>query len=113
VQFVFERSPDLPDTPTSVELGRTAAERDALSFYTSGEELGRSIIAPPGVGSQRLGMFRNAFQQMLKDPDFQAEVKKARLEYNPLSGEKLQAIVEATIKSSPETIARTRALLGR
>ncbi len=112
VQFAFVRSPDLPDTPTSVELGGNAQDRAVLEFYTSGEELGRSILAPPGLPADRLRMLREAFDRMLVDEDFVAEVRKARLEFNPLSGVKLQAIAAATVGASRETIDRTRALLG-
>jgi len=113
VQFAFTRSPDLPDTPTSVELGDTPQDRAVLEFYTSGEEFGRSILAPPGLDPERLAILRSAFQQMLKDEQFLEEVKKARLEFNPLAGEKLQQIAAATVNASPETIERTRKILGR
>lgn len=112
VQFVFTRSPDLPDTPTSVELGRTPQDRAVLEFYTSGEELGRSILAPPGMTPERLAMLRSAFGQMLKDAEFLAEVQKARLEFNPMEGARLQEIAAATVNASRETIERTRSLLG-
>ncbi len=112
VQFAFVRSPDLPDTPTSVELGGNSQDRAVLEFYTSGEELGRSILAPPGMPAERLRMLREAFDRMLVDEDFIAEVRKARLEFNPLSGVKLQAIAAATVAASRETVDRTRALLG-
>lgn len=112
VQFAFERSPDLPHTPTSVELGATPQDRAVLEFYTSGEELGRSILAPPGMVVERLRMLREAFDRMLNDEDFLAEVRKARLEFNPLSGPHLQAIAAATVNASSETVERTRTLLG-
>ncbi len=112
VQFVFERSPDLPNIPTSVELGRTPEERSVLEFYTSGEELGRSILAPPGLEKERLSAIRAAFSQMLKDDEFLAEVKKTQLEFNPLDGSKLQQIAANTVNASRETIERTRALLS-
>jgi tripartite-type tricarboxylate transporter receptor subunit TctC len=112
VQFVFTRSPDLPDTPTSIELGRTPQDRAVLEFYTSGEELGRSILAPPGMTPERLSMLRAAFGNMLKDAEFLAEVQKARLEFNPMEGARLQEIAAATVNASRETIERTRSLLG-
>ena len=112
VQFVFERSPDLPDTPTSIELGRTPEERDILAFYTSGEEIGRSIMAPPGIAPDRVAMLRKAFENMLKDEEFLDEVRRTQVEFNPLSGEKLREIVERTVRASPATVNRTRVLLG-
>ena len=84
-----------------------------LEFYTSGEEFGRSILAPPGLAPTTLGALRSAFVQMLKDGEFLAEVKKARLEFNPLEGAKLQQIAAATINASRDTIEKTRSLLGR
>ena len=113
VQFVFQRSPDLPHTPTSVELGRTPEERVILEFYTSGEEFGRSILAPPGLAPATLAALRFAFAQMLKDGDFLTEVKKARLEFNPMEGARLQQIAASTVNASRETIEKTRSLLGR
>lgn len=113
VQFVFQRSPDLPHTPTSVELGKTSEDRAVLEFYTSGEEFGRSILAPPGVPAERLALLRKGFDGMLADEEFLAEVRKARLEFNPLPGAKLQAIAASTVNASRETVERTRSLLGR
>lgn len=113
VQFVFQRSPDLPHIPTSVELGKTPEDRAVLEFYTSGEEFGRSILAPPGLEPATLAALRAAFAQMLKDEEFLAEVKKARLEFNPLEGAKLQQIAAATVNASRDTIEKTRTLLGR
>jgi tripartite-type tricarboxylate transporter receptor subunit TctC len=112
VQFAFVRSPDLPNTPTSVELGVNRQDQEVLEFYTSGEELGRSILAPPGMPAQRLRMLRDAFDRMLADEEFLAEVRKARLEFNPMSGAALQVIAAATVAASRETVERTRALLG-
>lgn len=112
VQFAFERSADLPNTPTSVELAGNPQDRAVLEFYTSGEELGRSILAPPGMPAGRLQTLREAFDRMLVDEDFTAEVRKARLEFNPLPGAQLQTIAAATIAASRETVERTRALLG-
>lgn len=112
VQWVLERHADLPDTPTSVELGKTQADRDVLAFYTSGEELGRSILAPPGMAPDRVKLVRGAFDAMLKDRDFLDEVEKTRLEFNPLSGEKLQQVVADAAATPQPIIDRARALLG-
>jgi tripartite-type tricarboxylate transporter receptor subunit TctC len=113
VQFVFERHPDLPNVPTSVELAKTPADRAVLAFYTSSEELGRSIIAPPGVPADRIKLLRQAFDAMLKDKAFLAEVEKTKLEFNPLSGETMQKLVADTAATPKDVIERTRNLLGR
>ena len=112
VQWVGQRTPELPDVPTAVELGRTPADRDVLAFYASGEELGRSLVAPPGLPADRIALLRRAFDRMLADDDFLAEIQRLRQEFAPLPGEALQRLVTETARTSPDTIARTRQLVG-
>lgn len=111
VQWVLQRHPDLPNTPTSVELGRTQMDRDILAFYTSGEEIGRSILAPPGMTLGRVTLMRDAFDKMLKDREFLDEVEKTKLEFNPLGGEKLQQTVRNVTKTAPPIIEKIKSLL--
>lgn len=113
VQFVFARHPDLPNVPTAVELAKSPEDRAVLAFYTSGEELGRSIIAPPGVPAERVAILRRGFDAMLKDAGFLAEVEKTKLEFNPLGGEALQKIVADTAKTPQSVIERTKAMLAK
>lgn len=112
VQWVLQRAPELPDVPTSVELGKTLGDRDVLAFYTSSEELGRSITAPPGIAPERVEMLRRAFDRMLADADFLAEIQRVRQEFNPLTGEQMQKLVADTARTAPEVIARTKVLVG-
>jgi tripartite-type tricarboxylate transporter receptor subunit TctC len=82
--------PDLPDVPTNVELGNTPEARQILAFYTSSAAVGRSIVAPPGMPTDRVKVLRTAFDAMVKDPEFLAEIERAQQEFQPASGEELQ-----------------------
>jgi hypothetical protein len=42
---------------------------------------------------ERVAELRRAFMEMTQDPTFLSDLKKARLELSPLSGEQLQAAV--------------------
>ena len=42
---------------------------------------------------ERVAELRRAFMAMTQDPTFLSDLKKGRLELNPLSGEQLQAAV--------------------
>ncbi len=53
----------------------------------------------------RLTALRGAFDATMTDPGFLAEAKKAKLDLNPVSGEKLQAIV-GEIVAAPKPIAK-------
>ena len=111
VQYAQERHPDMPDTPTMVELGKTPEDRAMFSFDVSGGEVGRSFMAPPGVPADRVALLRKAFDETMSDPELLAEVETAKLDFHPASGEKLQKIIADTATISPAVVSRMQALL--
>lgn len=111
VQYTSARSPELPDVPAAVELGRTAEDRALLEFYMSGAEIGRSILTTPGVPAERLAELRAAFDKTMKDPELLAEIGKANAELAPMPGVELQKLVARTLAVRPEIAARVREVL--
>jgi tripartite-type tricarboxylate transporter receptor subunit TctC len=91
-----------------VEQGKTQQDRDVLALYASATDLGRAVFAPPDVPADRVKALRAAFMDMLADKDFLAELNKANMDLDPLSGEQLQAVVAKIAGVSPETLARAR-----
>jgi tripartite-type tricarboxylate transporter receptor subunit TctC len=110
-QCALERHPELPDVPTTVELGQTEEARQILRFYTSGAAIGRSILAPPGIPPDRVDILRRAFDATLKDPEFMNEIERSGQEFQPGSGEELQTLIAAAASAPPEIVARTEAIL--
>src|SRR3954470_245772 len=109
VQFAIGRSKELADVPAVVEFGKTQEDKDVLRFYASSGAVGRAVIAPPGLPADRVALLRTAFDATLKDPDFLAEIKTTKLEFDPLPGADLQALVEASSKVSSTVLDRARA----
>ena len=110
VQYAQQREPDLP-VPAVVELASNEADRAMLAFYASGGEVGRSFLAPPGVPADRVTALRRAFDAMMTDKEFIADVEKAKAEFNPMTGERLQKVISDTASVSPVVIERMRTLL--
>jgi tripartite-type tricarboxylate transporter receptor subunit TctC len=110
-QCALERHVDLPDTPTDVELGLTPEGRQILTFYTSSAAVGRSILAPPGIPPERVKVLRAAFDATVKDPEFLAELEKAKQEFQPASGEELQKLIESTANVPAHIVERAEAIL--
>src|SRR5215813_4437251 len=54
VQYANERHPDLPEVPTLLEAASTPEARQILAFYVSGAEVGRSLLATPGIPPERV-----------------------------------------------------------
>ena len=86
VQHGIKRHPELPDVPTSVELGRTPDEVAALRVFASASDVGRFILSTPDTPADRIQALRRAFDAMVKDPEFMADLKTQKLELGPLQG---------------------------
>jgi tripartite-type tricarboxylate transporter receptor subunit TctC len=111
VTYALKRHPELPHVPALPELAKTADDRRLLEFYVSAEDVGRSFVAPPGIPVDRVAALRRAFMAMVKDPEFLAEVEKAKAELNPLSGEELQRIIVDTVGAPAALVTRMQSLL--
>src|SRR4029079_8193136 len=94
VQFGLSKHPDLKDVPLSIDLGRTPEEVQILRVVANATEVGKMALTTPGVPADRVQALRRAFDAMLKDPDYVAEMSKQQLEINPMSGEEIQNLVE-------------------
>ena len=109
VQFAPKRRPDASDVPAVVELGVTQEDKDVLGFYASSGAVGRAVIAPPGLPADRVAVLRTAFDATMKDAEFLAEIAATKLEFEPMAGTELQALVEASTRVSAAVLARARA----
>jgi tripartite-type tricarboxylate transporter receptor subunit TctC len=105
------RSPEIPNVPTFVELGKTDEDKKILAFYVSGGEIGRSFFTTPGVPKERVAALRKAFSDMVKDPDLLGDIDKMKADFIPLDGDKLQTLIEDTAKVSPAIVARMQTYL--
>ena len=108
LQWSNERHPDLPNTPTMVELGKTPQEKAVIGLYASATDLGRALLAPPNVPAARVKALRAAFMAMIKDKDFVADLNKAHMDLDPLSGEALQKVIENVSNVKPDVLKKAR-----
>ena len=103
VQYGVQRHPDIPDVPAVVDLAENDSQRQILALYASGSDIGRSIVAPPGLAAPVVAALRASFAAMLTDAAFLAEAKTAQLDLDPLPGETLQEIV-AKVENVPPAV---------
>lgn len=111
-----KRNHRLPDTPTIWELmdqdkGTDAKKRLARVVLGPGA-FGRPILATPGIPPDRVKLLRDAYANMLKDPEFVAEAKKRQWELNPVSGERLEALAKEVIQQPADIIERMKKVMG-
>lgn len=111
IQAQLERSKELPDTPTLVEMGHTPEDQEALAFYTSSAAVSRSLLGAPGIPADRIKALREAFQATTRDPQFLADIKKSNSEFDPAPGEYLEALAKKVAGTPRAVIERTAAAL--
>jgi len=111
VQFMAERHPDLPNVPTIVELGRTPDEKQLFRLFANEGDIGKAILAPPGLPAPTLAMLRRAFDAMVQDPEYIADADKLQVERDPMTGERLQKMIEAVSETPPAIIEHAKSLL--
>jgi tripartite-type tricarboxylate transporter receptor subunit TctC len=114
VQAGSKRDPRLADVPTIFELmdryKTTDVGRRFARVVLAGDELGRPMVAPPGVPADRIKILREAYARSLRDPDLIAEVSKARLDMEPSSGEEIQALYKELMDQPREVVELVRKL---
>jgi tripartite-type tricarboxylate transporter receptor subunit TctC len=91
------------DAPTIFEFAKTEEERQVLAFFSSSMELGRPLMAPPGVPPERVALLRGAFDSVVKDAGFRQEAAAMGFEVMPQSGEEIAARVAAAV-ATPKAI---------
>jgi len=110
VQYGLQRHPELPDIPTAVELGRTNEEALALRFFANASDVGRFILSTPDTPADRIQALRRAFDGMVKDPEFIADLEAQKLDLGPLRGEELQKLIEEVANVPPSILEKVRGL---
>ena len=71
------------------------------------------LIAPPGLAADRLKILRHAYDQALKEPDLVEESKKRNWDLDHIREEKLAALANSVMDSSPQLVERLKELLAR
>jgi tripartite-type tricarboxylate transporter receptor subunit TctC len=94
-----------PDAPTLLELSDNPKHRQILEFTMLQAATARAIVAPPGVPTERVQALRRALERTAKDPNYLADVERAKLEVDATSGEETQQAVARLIATTPEIIA--------
>jgi tripartite-type tricarboxylate transporter receptor subunit TctC len=90
--------------PLFRDFARDDAERQMLDILGLREEITRPYLAPPDVPAERLTQLRRAFDAMLRDPAFLADMQRQHMEVEePSNGEELAATV-SRIASTPPTV---------
>jgi tripartite-type tricarboxylate transporter receptor subunit TctC len=116
IQTGSRRDPRVKDAPTIYELmdryKTTDGGRALAKVILASGDLGRPIVAPPGVPADRIKILRESFEKTIQDPAFLAEAERRRLEIDPTAGEEMESLAKDVMATPPDVVANMRKLLG-
>jgi tripartite-type tricarboxylate transporter receptor subunit TctC len=104
IQSGLARHKELPDVPLMQEVISDPTGKKVAEFMSAGSAIGRALIAPPGVPAERIAALRNAFDQLVKDPEFLRQAAEAGAELDPKSGSETQAVSNAILATPPDVV---------
>jgi tripartite-type tricarboxylate transporter receptor subunit TctC len=103
---------DLPNVPLAINLAKTDEARQLIEVgIHSPSVFARPFVLPPGTPKERLQILSKALQETIKDKEFLAEMEKAKLDLNPVTGEELEKAVAGIFTIDPAMSAKMKEIL--
>ena len=91
LQAAGKRHPDLPNVPLVIDYAKTdMAKKLVQGVINNFGATARPYVVTPGTPKAGVELLRKAFMDTMKDQEFIAELKRAKLDLNPLDGASLE-----------------------
>jgi tripartite-type tricarboxylate transporter receptor subunit TctC len=103
IQSGLMRHKELPDVPLMQELLDDPKHKQVAAFLSSGSAIGRALLVHGGAPADRIAALRDAFDQVVKDPEFLLQAERGGVEVDPTPGIEIQKISDA-IATTPKDV---------
>ncbi len=97
--------------PSVFEFAKTEEQKQILGLYSSNVELGRPIVAPPGVPADRVETLYRALAETMEDPALKAEAERQGMDIGYVSGKDLANTVAGILHTPPELVTKLETLM--
>lgn len=104
IQIALERDPEFPDSPAVIEFAKDEKTKQVLQLILAPMNMDRPILAPPGTPPRMVAALRKAFHETMADPGLIADAKKANIELEEVSGDKIAGILDHAYAMPPDII---------
>jgi tripartite-type tricarboxylate transporter receptor subunit TctC len=112
LQVTEKPLPDLPRVPLALSLAKTEEARQLLrAGVIVPTAISRLYALPPGTPPDRVQTLRAAFQETLRDPEFLADARQAKLDVEPMAAAELERLVEDLLRLDPAVAAKLKGIL--
>jgi tripartite-type tricarboxylate transporter receptor subunit TctC len=112
LQATLKAHPELPNIPVAFDFLKTEESRKLFQVVVRVHgPTTRPFFLPPGTPKERVQVLRSAFMATMKDPDFLADAKKAKLDLDPDNGAGLERNVKEIFDLEPALVAKLKEIL--
>jgi tripartite-type tricarboxylate transporter receptor subunit TctC len=112
LQTMLESHPELKHVPLAVKYAKTEDAHELLKVVNGVYGMtARPYSVPPGMAPDRLRLLQKAFMDTMKDPEFLAEAKKAKLDITPVDGPTAAKMFAGLYELKPELKAKLREIV--
>ncbi len=88
--------------PVDEDLATSAVGKAIMGIRAAPQAIGRAFAAPPGTPADRVKLLREAFAKAVRDPEFLAETKKARIEVGYIPPEEVLKMFNSLLEQPAE-----------
>ena len=113
LQHSLKPNPELKGVPLAQELAKSDDDRALLELFAARQDIGFPVFGPPQIPQERITALRAAYDNVMKDSDYAAAVKKMNVDFEPKTGAEMQALIERIYAVNPKIVGRARAILIR
>jgi len=112
LQTTAKSHPELTKVPLAISYAKSDEARNLIkALVHSVGPAARPYVLPPNTPKDHLMTLRKAFMDVMKDPEFLADAKKAKLDISPLDGQELDSNVKDIFNLDPKLIPRAKEIL--
>ena len=110
-ELTLADKPSMPNLPLLTKMAPNPQALEVLELVGSYTAFGFPFAAPPGTARDRVEVLRKALDGVVKDPAFLADMDKAKLVADHMSGADIQKIADKFSTVTPEVVERTKKAL--
>jgi tripartite-type tricarboxylate transporter receptor subunit TctC len=97
-------TPGFENLPVDEDLATSALGKAIMGIKAAPLAIGRAFAVPPTTPADRMATLREAFAKVIKDPEFLAEGKKAKIDFNYISPEQVLKDFTVLLNQTPDTL---------
>jgi tripartite-type tricarboxylate transporter receptor subunit TctC len=108
IQFGKKNLPFFKDAKNVYDIIKKPEDKQLAEFVFGQAEVTRPLALPPGTPAPIVAAMRAGFEKAVRDPAYIAELEKAQIDGDPMSGEETAAMIRNAASAPAAVIERSK-----